>query len=56
MLSKIEWMLHEVLCDGFDALPLDIVAILQGNFEFYDPALVDYVLELEKEWSPEGQE
>jgi len=51
--QKIEWMLTEASADGMDLDTNDINWIIfhqgDGGIET-DPAVIDYVLELDQEW------
>lgn len=50
MLDKISWMIAELEYDGFDARREEVTNILNGEVESYEPALVDYVRELDAEY------
>ncbi len=50
MLDRISWMVAELEYDGFEARREEVQNILCGETEAYDPALVDYVLELNDEY------
>jgi hypothetical protein len=53
MLDKINWMLQELQDDGFNVTILTVENILAGDVGRYEPALIDYVLELDAEWQAE---
>lgn len=50
--TKMEWMLQELNNDGFYPTEQAVQRILEGNApEFFEDALVDYVLELDREYN-----
>lgn len=51
MQEKIDWMLAELSSDGFNLTEKGLRRILDGDDEQFDPAVVDYVDALDKEWS-----
>lgn len=54
MQSKINWMLEQLGDDEFETSEAEVRQILAGqDLEMVDAALVDYVLELEDEWTAE---
>lgn len=50
MLDKISWMIAELEYDGFDVGRKQVKDILSGETEAYEPALIDYVMELNDEY------
>ena len=55
-MRKIEWMLEELQVDGFYPSEDTINRVLNGEHEVCDPAMADYIIELDSEWTPEGRE
>lgn len=47
---KIDWMLGELVQDGFTIERAGVEDILSGNTKNHDAAVVDYVEALEREW------
>lgn len=51
-MMKLNWMLEQLEADSFCTNTEEVRAILEGrDLESADPALVDYVLELDSEWN-----
>lgn len=48
---KIDWMKDELEADEFYLTEAGIRNILEGNDSHFEPALIDFVWDLDREWS-----
>lgn len=52
-LTKMEWMLQELNMDDFFPTEQAVTRVLAGeDLTFFEPALIDYIHELDAEWDP----